>query len=153
MKLSFGPTGRPWDESSNPPRPLRTFKPWNGPLMLSDPTIRGGRPTNINNVLIGIALTHLRDQLVPRSRDYDLVWTPERDASFEWVTNEQLHDEALRNPHRRRPLTLPLSLATELRELYWQGRLLLKEIQARAGWKTPSSAYHLVHGLTYWYAG
>lgn len=142
------PQQLPWADG----KPVRHSRPRHGPMMLVDLSLRGGRPTNVNHVLAA-GYIHLDPgyQIVPRSREWDLTWTPERAALFEVVSNRQLYDEDA--SRRGRPRRLSLELATSLRERYWTGELRLAQIVELAGFSNPSSAHHLCHGVTYWYAG
>lgn len=136
----------PWDVEPAVPVPIRCARPKRGPLMLSHPQLRGGRPTNVNEYLHGYMIGY---RLVPTDRDYTRVWSPERAASFEWVAVEKLHDEQLALSGRRPYLSV--TEAARYREAYWLGAMTLTAIQAACNWRSTCSAFMLIHGSTYWY--
>ena len=115
-------------------RALRTIRPYNGgPLMVSDPRIREGRPTNVYNLL------------APEYPPVGVQYMPDGSTR----TSEELHAEKMSGPGRHSKLTV--GQAREARESYWSGKETEAAIGRRLGIKSRPSVWRLVHGITYWY--
>lgn len=141
VRIALG-VAHPWDADTD--RPVKCVRPEHGPVMLR----LGSRPVNINNALAGYLSGAV---LVPRDRNWSLIWSVETGSEWELATPQQLHDERLSKQGKGRPPILACEKATALKDAYWFAGVSQSALMRMYG-LSRQSVSKICNGRDYWYA-